>query len=124
MKMFFVIFFSVISFIAVVLTSLTISLIFFLISILLRDPLAKKASFNMLIAVDQFANTVILGDVDETISSRTGRAILSGKAKWFVKYLQFFIDKIFNVIDGQRNHCINAVEHGKTFKNIWKWIKD
>lgn len=37
-----------------------------------RHPL-KQYLFNLVISVDQFANTVLGGDPDETISSRTAK---------------------------------------------------
>jgi len=79
--------------------------------------------FNLLLGIDQFANVVLLGDPDETISGRLGRAHLSGKAKWFVKPSKIFVDKIFNMVDGQQNHCVDSVEHEDIphSKELWSW---
>lgn len=80
--------------------------------------------FNILYWIDCGGNMLFLGDPSETISSRTGRAMRSGKPRWFVPYLAKFIDKLFNVLAGQRNHVINYIEHDEDFKHeIWSWIK-
>jgi hypothetical protein len=39
----------------------------------------KRYLWNLLISLDQFANTVLGGSPDETISSRTGKAMQQGR---------------------------------------------
>ena len=39
----------------------------------------RKWIHNILIGIDQFANTVVVGDPDETISSRAGKARREGQ---------------------------------------------
>jgi hypothetical protein len=81
--------------------------------------------FNLLLSIDQYANVLLLGDPDETISGRTGRAMLSGRPKWFVPYAHKAINKLFNILDGQQNHCIDSVEPEETYdKELWSWIKN
>ena len=81
--------------------------------------------FNFLYLIDLAGNFILLGDPSETISSRTGRALRSGRPRWFVPYLGAFIDKIFNVLFGQKDHSINYIEHDENFEHeIWSWIKD
>lgn len=81
--------------------------------------------FNILLSIDQYANVWLLGDPDETISGRTGRAMVSGKPKWFVPLLHKAIDKLFNILDGQQNHCIDSIEPEETYpRELWSWIKN
>lgn len=62
----------------------------------------RRYLWNLLIALDQFANTVMGGSPDETISSRAGKAMQKGKA-WgciLCRFLNWF----------ERDHCAKAVE--------------
>lgn len=79
--------------------------------------------FNILLGIDQFANVILLGDPDETISGRLGRAHLSGKPKWFVPPFKKFVDWGAKVLDGQQNHCVDSVEaEDQQFsKELWSW---
>ena len=61
----------------------------------------KKWLFNVFIGLDQFANTLILGAPDETISSRCGRGY--GK-KWYWTKLGNCLNWL------QPNHIQMAVE--------------
>jgi len=81
--------------------------------------------YNLVLGMDQFLNVIILGDPDESLSGRTGRAILSGRPKWFVKPFQKVIDGLAYVLAGEVDHCINAVEpEERPFeKELWSWIK-
>lgn len=50
-----------------------------------------KYFWNILISIDQLANTLLGGDPDETISSRTGKLMdKRGWAKHLAKFLSFF----------------------------------
>ena len=63
--------------------------------------------FNILISIDQFGNTLVGGNPDETISSRCGKAIRRAKTprKFTIAYwLNAGLDKI------QKNHCIDSIE--------------
>lgn len=83
-----------------------------------------KFIFNFLYLLDLAGNFILLGDPSETISSRAGRAMRSGKSKWFVPYLVKFIDKIFNMISGDKNHSIENIEHDEDYHlELWSWIK-
>jgi len=114
---------SVGSFITLVIPLFLASLSVFLTGLLLKDKLIEKAGFNMLVSVDQFGNVVLLGDPDETISSRTGRAVLSDRPRWFVKHVHYFVNEMFHVLLGQKNHCEDAVEKDVYKNEIWSWIK-
>ena len=60
-------------------------------------------SLNLLIALDQFANAVLAGDPDETLSSRAWRAEQSGQRYW--GWTRRAIDALFF---WQRGHCERA----------------
>jgi hypothetical protein len=58
--------------------------------------------WNVLISIDQFANTVAGGDPDETISSRAAKAQAEGK-RWGC-----MLCMLLNQV--QRDHCQRALE--------------
>jgi hypothetical protein len=62
----------------------------------------KDWALNVLIGLDQFANAVIRGDPDETISSRAAKAELRGK-KWGCLLCKF-LDKL------DKDHCQKSLE--------------
>lgn len=62
-----------------------------------------KYFWNILIAIDQLANTILGGDPDETISSRMGKLIVSNKCI-FCKCICWLLDKI------DHNHCVKSIE--------------
>ncbi len=66
-----------------------------------------KYFWNLLIAIDQLANTVLFGDPDETISSRLGKWLDLPKNKWRYKVARV-ICKLLRKIDNK--HCQKAIE--------------
>ena len=62
----------------------------------------KRYFWNILISIDQFANTVLGGFPDETISSRAGKAMREGKAWGCV------LCKILNLFENE--HCAKSIE--------------
>ena len=73
---------------------------------------------NILISFDQLGNSVLLGDPDETISSRLGRI----KKKWggsipwtrpVAKITDWFLDRI------DRNHSVDAIEPDEGQKGLY-----
>ena len=60
-----------------------------------------KYFWNLLISIDQLTNTVLGGDPDETISSRSGK---KQDDQLWAKYLC----KVLNYID--TNHCKKSIE--------------
>lgn len=66
-----------------------------------RWPLA------MLIALDQLANAILLGNEDDTISSRAWKAKMKGRAWGHVAVA--VIDAAFRIL-GQRDHCQSSAE--------------
>lgn len=74
-------------------------------------------AFNYWIAVDQFANTLTLGDPDETISSRVGKWS-TAEDPGMLKYgasgvLCFFLDLVDD------DHCVNSIEHDEGGKAVF-----
>lgn len=63
---------------------------------------------NILVGLDQFINALMLGDPDETMSSRAGR--VWPKSAW-----RKFIDKLFF---WQSNHCHKAIEKNEGKKDL------
>lgn len=63
----------------------------------------KKYIRNILISIDQFANTVLGGDPDMTISSRLGR---NYKGTWMAKFVDWLF--LWQKRDGSKSHVENA----------------
>jgi hypothetical protein len=63
----------------------------------------RRYVWNVLISIDQLANTLLGGDPDETLSSRMGKAIAAGRCKLCrpVCWLLHLLDK---------NHCHNSID--------------
>jgi len=68
----------------------------------------KMYIMNILLGIDQLANVIMLGDPDETISSRAGRV-------WPNSTWRKFIDKLFF---WQTNHCHKAIESGEGKRDL------
>lgn len=66
-----------------------------------------KYLLNILIAVDQLANTILGGDPDETISSRLGKWKRCKTPGWRRKTSRF-ICWCLHPLD--RNHCLKSIE--------------
>ena len=62
----------------------------------------KRYFWNILIAIDQLANTLLAGDPDETISSRAAKAHKKGK-RWGC-----ILCRLLDIVD--KNHCEKSVE--------------
>ena len=90
--------------------------------------LIKRYVINLLLAVDQLANTVLLGHPDETLSSRLGRSIGQERYVW-VKWFRCFVDWLFWVTVKQKDHSLNSIIalEQQSFRNfdyeIWCWNK-
>ena len=63
-----------------------------------------------MVGVDQVWNAALRGEEDETVSSRLGRALQSGRAKWWAKCFAMVVNGFFRVVAGQKNHCIESIE--------------
>ena len=71
-----------------------------------------KWGLNILISLDQFGNSLLGGDPDETISSRLGKLKTKhgGSIPWYrplSKIVDWGLDKI------DPNHSIDAIEHNE-----------
>jgi len=63
----------------------------------------KKYIRNILISIDQFVNTIFLGDPDETISSRLGKHY---RESW----MERIVDWMFQWQHKPDGHCENSEE--------------
>jgi len=63
----------------------------------------KKYFWNILVSLDQFVNTLLGGDPDETISSRMGKAIKEGRCRGC-----YIICRILHLFDS--SHCMKSIE--------------
>ena len=63
----------------------------------------KRYALNILIAVDQFFNAILLGSPDETMSSRMGKHLAKHDCP-----VCNFICGLLNLI--QKDHCIKSIE--------------
>lgn len=68
-----------------------------------------KYVWNVLISVDQLANTILGGDPDETISSRAGKR--QYKSRW-ATVLCWFLNKV------DTNHCKKSIEEDEGSRQI------
>ena len=64
----------------------------------------KRYIWNLLIAIDQFFNALLLGDPDETMSSRMGKHVVKNDCKFCN-----FICSLLNLIE--KDHCIKSIEY-------------
>lgn len=68
----------------------------------------KTYLLNVAIAADQFVNTVLGGQPDETMSSRAWRNSLKGY--WYAKWSVKILDTVFGWL-GDSNHCKTSYEN-------------
>jgi hypothetical protein len=98
---------------------------FFLLGKLFKSQLLRKYGLNLAISLDQLANVLLLGDCDETISSRIGRALRSGNPKWWVKPFGTSVDWLAWTFFKDPDHCERAIEEEIPLNyEIWNWIKE
>ena len=69
---------------------------------------------NILLAIDQAVNVLMLGDPDETISSRAGRVFPNTWWSNLIDWLMFY----------QKDHCHKAIESGEGKRDILFPLKD
>lgn len=83
-----------------------------------------KFLWNVILLIDLLLNTLLLGDPSETVSSRLGRALKSGKPILFALILAWIVDFIFYRFFGDENHSLKNIETDENFKHeIWNFIK-
>jgi hypothetical protein len=88
--------------------------------------MVKLTIYRILLGFDQLLNVFLLGFPDESISGRTGRAMATGRPKWFVPRLYRFLNWLFAKF-GDDLHCENAVEYEENFNKrieVWRWYAE
>jgi hypothetical protein len=70
----------------------------------------KRYIWNILIALDQLANTILFGDPDETISSRAAK----GQHKWYWYRLGNFLELI------DKGHLVKSKEDDEGKDSVFK----
>jgi hypothetical protein len=85
-----------------------------------------KFLYNLGLGLDQFVNVLLLGDPDESLSGRLGRALISGKPKFWVPPMAKANDWLWEKLAGELDHCVASVEPEERphEKELWSWIKD
>lgn len=85
----------------------------------------KKYAYNLFLSYDQFINSVLFGDPDESLSGRLGRAMLSGRPKFWVRPMAVVNNFLWLKFTGEVDHCLNSVEPEERpyEKELWSWIK-
>lgn len=73
----------------------------------------KRYGLNILISIDQFANTVLGGDPDETISSRAAK----GQHRWYWRALGHVLEWL------DPGHLKDSLEHDEGEDAILKQKK-
>ena len=68
-----------------------------------------KYFWNLLIALDQFVNTIFGGDPDETISSRMGKWARNGENNRGIKKPLYWIANLV-VERFEKNHFVQSIE--------------
>lgn len=86
-------------------------------------PKFERYICNVFLGIDYFVNVLLLGDPDDSISERLGRAMLSGKPKFFVPPVFNFVNFMALHIFGQENHCQKAVYTYPVPNELWNWSK-
>jgi hypothetical protein len=81
--------------------------------------------YGMFIAIgaDQMGNVYAAGFPDETISSRVGRAVVSGRPRLIARFLHRFLKVLFF---WQKDHAVESIEHSEMFNSRhepWAWHK-
>ena len=78
------------------------------------DKLVKaKWLYSHFLAQDHLVNVIFGGHFLTTVSALLGHLKLRGSRGG--TYMANFVDWCFNRLDGQVNHCVNAIEDGDIF---------
>lgn len=80
-------------------------------------PAFEELSYNFWIAQDQFVNAICGGNPDITVSSRIGYwSRLGNKTAIGMEY---FVNFLFYVAVGQKDHCRVSIEHDEEHGTAW-----
>lgn len=69
----------------------------------------KQYFWNLFVAIDQLLNAILLGDPDETVSSRFGKWMSTAEKGSFKWRIAMFVCMMLNWLD--KNHCIETIEN-------------
>lgn len=64
---------------------------------------------NIIVSLDQLANTIFGGTPDGTISARTGFNIIKRPHSRYWRIIRFIIDSAFSPVE--ENHCVEAYRY-------------
>mgnify|MGYP003386314013 CR=1 FL=1 len=79
-----------------------------------------RYAVSVLFAIDCLANTaLLLGDYREAISSRIGKAH-DRDVTWILPAM-WLINILFWPLEGNLNHCTNAIQWDVGDKALWHW---
>lgn len=90
---------------------------------LVRSQELQRYGMFIAIGADQMGNVYAAGFPDETISSRVGRAMASGKPYLIARFLWALLKVLFF---WQKDHAIESIEHDERFDELyepWPWHK-
>jgi len=90
---------------------------------ILKCELMKNYAFNLAIAVDQLANSFVLGSTRETISGRVNRALHSETPQWFVAGFGRFVDWLAVLVARDHNHIRKSDIITDFQDELDSWIK-
>ena len=65
----------------------------------------KQYVWNILVSLDQLANTLLAGRPNETLSGRMGAYVIRGRG-----FIPCQLCKLLGIIFKDKNHCINNIE--------------
>lgn len=71
----------------------------------------KRYFWNILISIDQFFNTLLGGDPDETLSSRMGKRVNDCK-------ICYLLCKLLNIFE--KDHCEKSIERDEGKREIFR----
>lgn len=74
--------------------------------------------YNLGVMASQNVSTILGGDPGETLSSRTGKAIVAGN--WFAIYI---LGPLLGFLFIDPNHALKSIQEDEGKKEIWHWGK-
>lgn len=81
----------------------------------------QQYTLNFLMAIDQFASTILGGHPDDTISQRLGRAKLAGKAGFLLCLAHDSVNLLAKILVNEKDHCINSLKGKSLAAELWNW---
>ena len=76
-----------------------------------KDSFVGRYSRNVMIGCTQFLNILTGGHPDQSFSGRSGYNRATKGGVWV--YIADFIDQLFKLVAGEKDHCLNSVEHDR-----------